>query len=258
MSNPHLPVDILDQVIDHLCDAKPTLRDCCLVSKSWIPRTRRHLFADIKFQTRTDLKSWKETFPDPSTSPAYYAKSLSIGCPRLVTAVDAEPGGWIRGFSRVAHLVVSSQRLLPVPGGLAVSFVPLHGFSPVKSLHLDAFVIPFQQVFDLALSFPLLEDLTVRTCGAQINAGDDSDGLSTTVQLSSIPAFSGSLRLSMVKGIGPIARRLLSSPGDIGFRELALTWDKEEDIALTAALVERCSLTLESLEITCNPYGTPI
>jgi len=32
----------------------------------------------------------------------------------------------------------------------------------------------------------------------------------------------------------------------------------EEDIPLTTRLVEECSHTLESLEITCSLYGTPV
>ena len=48
MSNPHLPAEILDYIIDHLHDTEDALRNCSLVSKSWIPRTRTHLFADVK------------------------------------------------------------------------------------------------------------------------------------------------------------------------------------------------------------------
>jgi hypothetical protein len=36
MSNP-LPAELLDYVIDHLCDTQDALRNCCLVSKSWVP-----------------------------------------------------------------------------------------------------------------------------------------------------------------------------------------------------------------------------
>ncbi|KAF9643160.1 hypothetical protein BDM02DRAFT_3081141, partial [Thelephora ganbajun] len=52
MSNPrqfHLPPEILDYIIDLLHDKPETLKQCCLVSKSWVSRTRKHLFADIEF-----------------------------------------------------------------------------------------------------------------------------------------------------------------------------------------------------------------
>jgi len=254
MPNPHLPAETLDHIVDHLHDKERALRNCCLVSRTWIPRTRRHLFANIKLQTKVHQKSWKETFPDPSTSPARYARSLSISCSLPVTA--AEAAGWIGGFSRVVHLEVNSLRFHP--GTLAASLPPFHGFSPIKSLYVDLFVVPSPQVFDLILSFPLLEDLTVRACVRPANYGDGSDGLLTAVQPSSSPAFSGTLKLSMVGGIRPIAHRLLSLPGSINFRGLTLKWDEEEDILLTVALVKRCSHTLESVDITCKSYGTHV
>ena len=136
MSNPYLPAEMLDHVVDHSYDTKPALRNCCLVSKSWIPHTRRHLFTYVELQTRRNLESWKETFPDPSTSPACYAKTLSIN-PYLVTAADAETGGWIRGFSRTVRMEVGSTtyalRALPV------SLVPFHKFSPIKDLYMVFF-----------------------------------------------------------------------------------------------------------------------
>jgi hypothetical protein len=124
MSNLHLPAEILDHIVDHLHDAEDELMSCCLVSKSWIPRTRKHLFADIEFPTAKRLQSWKKTFPDLSTSPAHYAKTLFIDRPQVVTAAEAETGGWIRGFSRVEHLEVNLDFRQS-----AVPLVPFHGFS---------------------------------------------------------------------------------------------------------------------------------
>ena len=39
MSNLHLPAETLDHIVDHLHDTKDALRNCCLGSKSWVPRT---------------------------------------------------------------------------------------------------------------------------------------------------------------------------------------------------------------------------
>ena len=63
---PYLPLETLDYIVDLLHDESPALKECCLVSKSWIPRTRRHLFAHIRFYSADNLKSWKKTFPDPT------------------------------------------------------------------------------------------------------------------------------------------------------------------------------------------------
>ena len=256
MSNPRLPEELLDHIVDLLHDTEDALRNCCLVSKSWIPRTRKHLFAHIKIRYEDNLKSWKETFPDPSTSPAHYAETLSIRCLHAVTAADAEPGGWITGFSRVVHFDVTGQGLFFVQS--KVPPTPFHGFSPVvKSLRFDFDFLPSSRIFNLALSFPLLEDLTVIALydGAFGNK-DNVDGLSAAVQPSNPPIFTGSLELIIKRGMELIVRRLLSLPGGIHFRKLALGWFREEDISLTAALVEGCSSTLESLHLICGLGGT--
>ena len=106
MSSPYLPTELLDYIVDHLHDTEDALKSCGLLSKSWIPRTRRHLFTNILFGSRDRLQSWKTMFPDPSSSPASYAKYFFIRFPQFVTATDAEGGGWISTFSNVVHFEV--------------------------------------------------------------------------------------------------------------------------------------------------------
>jgi hypothetical protein len=135
MSNLRLPAEILDHIVDNLHDTEDALRNCSLVSKSWIPRIRKHLFANVEFPTPESLESWKAAFPDPLTSPARHAETLLIECPQVVTVADAEAGGWITGFSRVARLEVGARGPFVVP----VSFVPFHGFSPLIKSLCDSF-----------------------------------------------------------------------------------------------------------------------
>ena len=106
-SSSYLPPETLDYIVDLLHDESSALNECCLVSKSWIPRTRRHLFAHIQFYSADDLKSWKKTFPDPAKSPAYRTHTLFIGCVQFIEEGDAEEDGWIQAFSRVEQLVVN-------------------------------------------------------------------------------------------------------------------------------------------------------
>jgi len=250
MSNPHLPVETLDHILDFLHDSTHALRHCCLVSKSWIPHTRSHLFAEIRFRTAKNLDSWKDTFPDPSTSPACFTKSLSVDCPQAVTAVDAEAGGWLRGFSRVVRFAVASHGFGYLPGGLPISFVPFHGFSPVKYLRVDPLILLTPQLSDLIFSFPLLEDLIVYTGARPVNNGEGPNGPQVVTQLSNSPACTGTLILSR-EAMAYIARRLLSIPGGIHFRELALTWTDDRQLSLAMAIMEECLDTLEYLNISC-------
>jgi len=68
MSNQHLPPEIVDHIIDELHEETQTFRNCCLVAKSWVPRTRKHLFVDSEFTSHKVLEPWKNTFPGPSNS----------------------------------------------------------------------------------------------------------------------------------------------------------------------------------------------
>jgi hypothetical protein len=247
MSSPHLLPEILDYTVDLLHDQPESLERCCLVSKSWVPRTRKHLFVQIIFQTEEHLRLWKEMFPDPSISPAHYTKILSVFCLQAVVAADAEAGGWIRGFSRVVHLGFFINR--------SFSLVPFHRISPdIKTLIflVEVPALPSSRIINLILSFPLLEDLGVHVItpyGMSSDNDDSPDRLLTAVQPSSLPVCSGFLELFMQGGMEPVTRPLLSLPLGIHFRKLVLAWYHEADLLTTIALVEGCSHTLESLKI---------
>jgi len=250
----YLPPEILDHIVNSLHDNQEALRECCLVSKSWIPRTRKHLFAQVDFRDVENLQSWKETFPDPLNSPGCYTHILH--CSQSV--VDAEAGDWITNFSRVVYFGVDGHGLLAES---TPSFVPFHGFSPViKSLRAGFVTLPASQVFDLILSFPLLENLFVVTYfGALVDDGDGSGVLSTAFQPSNPPPlFTGTLDLSMRGGMEPITHRLLSSPGGIHFQRLNLKLFHERDLFSTIPLLEGCSYTLKYLSITYKPTCTSI
>ena len=254
----NLPCELLDHIVDLLHDSQTPLKNCCLVSKSWVARTRRHLFAAVLFRTGGRLASWEETFPDPSISPACYTKVLIIRCPYVVTDVDAETdvGRLIGTFSGVERLELGGGDLHA--RGWERTFSLFHAFSPVvKSLRANFSSFPFQHFSRLALTFPLLEDLTMINCHdvAQIYR-DVSGGSSTVVQSPSLPTFAGSLELLLRGGMRHTVDWLLSLPNGIHFRKLTLSFFREEDVSWTTELVERCSRTLEFLDVTCNLLGT--
>ena len=161
-SPPHLPPEILDYTLDFLYDDQDTLKQCCLASKSWLPRTRRHLFSKVTFRSATNLESWKQTFPDHSNSPACYTQILTVECPEAVKIADAGEGGWIRAFSRVVRLNVHAERARGRRGISLPSFslIPFHGFSHVlKRLCIICAFLPNAQIFDPISTLPFS-----RTC----------------------------------------------------------------------------------------------
>src|ERR1700753_1806594 len=148
MSSPRLPPEILDYIIDFLSDDSETLKQCCLVSKPWVPCARTHIFARISFDDGDHFK-WRKTFPDPTNSPACHVHTLTINC----NLVDAEES-WLQAFSCVERLVISK-------GGSSFlnDLTRLRSLSPsVKSLYIS-FRIPHPHFHILFCSLPLLEDL---------------------------------------------------------------------------------------------------
>jgi len=262
MSNPYLPPEILDCVVDLLHNDPEGLKTCCLVSKSWVPRTRRYLFVDIKFRTASDLMAWKKAFPDSANSPAYHVRDLSIRCPEFAAAADAEEGGWIQAFSGVATLYLEyNQWLVSTRTTCLAPFLKFA--STLKLLYISTVRAPCPQLFDFIRSSPLLEDVTVWGCDVSFCDCDDSfyDDENThrlTPDLPSTPPpLTGSLKLGVDGGMEDTARRLLELPNGLHFRKLKFWWHDEEDLWWITEFVEECSHTLENLRIVCNSRCTP-
>ena len=246
---PRFLEELLDHVADHLHNERHNLKNCCLVSKSWVPRTRKHLFATISLHHKGDLQSWKNVFPDPSISLAHYTKTLVIGCPQSVTAGDGEEGGWLSAFSRVVRLAM----YIPSMDQRVISLVPFHGLSPViKSLRIYLTTFPSSPIFNLIRSFPPLENLHVEVREALADPVDSCDGQQPPVQTLNPSALTGSLKLVGIGRWSPLVRPLLALPSGLHFRSLCLTLIDGKTVSMATALVERCRSTLESLELDCG------
>ena len=248
MSIPCLPPEILDYITDLLRDESETLKECCRVSKSWVPRTRRLLFAHIQFGSLRNLHSWMTVFSDPANSPAYHAHTLTICCPEFVDEMDAEEDGWIQTFSGVERLIVVRPRINHYYR-TEVSLVTFRILSTtLKSLSVTAARFPLSQIFNLIYSLPLLEDLALSGGEAPIGDDDKLDAPSAAVPLTS-PAFTGTLELLVCTELRNTARRLLDLPNGIHFRKLEFSWYKR-DLQWVVRLVAACSGTLECLDVT--------
>jgi len=231
-----LPQEILDLIVDHLHDEQATLKTCCVVSKSWVPHVRKHLFARVEFHSsESHVKLWKETFPDPSNSPAHHTRSLSIHGTPVITAADAGADGWIRAFHNVVHLKLSYMDL--------ASVIPFYGFTPtLRSLSLTH--VPLD-AFNLICSFPLLEDLSlVALLPAQGEDGWKPPSVS--------PKLTGTLNLRVFENPHSVTHRLLDIPGGLHFSEITTSFFDDEAESV-ADLVSRCSDTLELLTIEFHP-----
>ncbi|KAF9780895.1 hypothetical protein BJ322DRAFT_288067 [Thelephora terrestris] len=233
-----LPPEIIDLILEYLCNEPITLKACCLASKSWIPRTRKHLFACIRFGVfGPTIRSWMKAFPDPADSPAHHARHLWISETNAINAPC------IRSFHHVEVLRVSA--FYRGKSGEA-PLVRLHGLSPtLKCLHLSHFSVPLSDIFNLVCSFPLLEDLTLH-CEEPASVSDGWIPPLTS------PRFTGTLRL--IEEIRLPARGLLALSGSPRFTNIEIVCPVEY-AGSAMDLVSGCSDTLESLCIGYRPSG---
>ena len=238
-----LPPEVLDLVFDYLRDQPTTLKACCLVSKSWVHGTRRHLFVRVELSGKSLIRSWMRAFPDPSNSQAHHARSLSIGIDAAVLTGDPDARAFIRSFHNILQLFVHTF-WWDTP---KVTFADFHGLSPtLTSLHLFHPSIQSSEVLDLICSFPLLEDLSL-----QIE--DLTGDLDGWVAPSASPKLTGELLLG--KRVHHVVCGLLDLPGGLHFTKITACIPVE-DAELVVGLVSRCSHTLESLWIDYYPSST--
>ena len=238
-SIPSLPNEILDHIVDFLHDKPDVLKLCCLVSKSWVPRSRTHFFPQqVEFKSPADLKKLKEVFQAPKNSPGSYVRSVSFYHVDQLTDADV---AWVRSFEHVVRLDVF------ISFGPNVSFTPVHNLSPtLKSLSVGWDDLPLEQVFDLICSFPLLEDLHVFGAGCVRGEGAVSKTLC-------LPPLIGTLLLQTTEA--GFARKLLELPGLLRFREIVLKPNTGSEFGGVNDLVGRCSDTLECIDLAWCIHG---
>ena len=230
-----LPQEILDFIIDHLYEELATLQASCLVSKAWVQRVRKHLFAHIVLDTPDwSVHRWRETFPDPTNSPAHYVRILSIRCPECIAAGIFDTP---LTFHNVIHLDVDTSvyrsQIYPIPS---------HGIATVvRSLRLVSTSLTDTEVLNLVCSLPLLEDLALISQAPM--------ALEPRARPRTSPRLTGSLELYVEGELQSVIYRLLDLPNGLHFKRIVVRPLFYQDIEPVMDLVLRCSDTLESLSI---------
>jgi hypothetical protein len=108
-----LPQELIDNVIDELGNDVGALRTCSLVSKPWVYRSRKHLFATVHLPTCL-LRKWLERIPaNPVTpsNPHSQVRSLSLQ-PAIPCTPFCIPKTFVHhlsSFTEVSKLAIASS-----------------------------------------------------------------------------------------------------------------------------------------------------
>jgi hypothetical protein len=82
VTSPHIPIEIHEQVIDHLWDAKMTLKACALVHRTWSARSQAALFSEVLLDTEERWERLIDVLKSAESRLASYIRTVIIGAGR--------------------------------------------------------------------------------------------------------------------------------------------------------------------------------
>ncbi|KAF7330208.1 O-methylsterigmatocystin oxidoreductase [Mycena venus] len=128
-----IPPEVVDAIIDHLASDSRTLRNCTTVARSWLPRSRNHLFRHLSIST-TRLRR-------------FLRRCETFG-PAVVSLVfRASEGQWHHVTALLCEKAIS---------GTFLSFTSLISLK-IYGLHFPA----FGRLVQLVSAFPRLENISL-------------------------------------------------------------------------------------------------
>jgi len=238
---PGIPREILDAVLDHLVADSDlrSLRSCALVSKSWVPSCRRHLFHTVHFTLGSILR-WEKAFPVPEKSPAHFIRDLRVSS----GGSDGSPGGlffryapWITGVERVSFL--GDGKWIPMFWQLPRS---------ITSLTMRTDTSTLVQVRNILAQLPNLDDLSLSGTLVPLSRRQ-LGGIGTDLR----GRFRGRLRLFEEHAGKDVVDMLLEVPTGLHFTVVEIR-GMGECLFSTARFVGACCKTLVKLTYTVSSY----
>ena len=227
---PRLPQEIIDEILDHLAAGSDlsSLRSCALVSKSWVPSCRRHLFHTLHF-TPAAAFEWSKTFRVPEESPAPYVKDLHVsagGSDRLFFKCT-------KGFTNVERVTLSGD----------VEWIPKCWRLPqsITSLTIDSDASNLVQVGNIMAQLPNLDSLSLSGDLVPVDRAR-LVGIGTTLK----GKFGGRLRLTVGYVDRDVLNMLLEIPTGLRFTEVDIC-GMHGCLLSTVRLTEACRTTLIKL-----------
>ena len=245
---PRIPHDIIEEILNHLAtDAGVgSLRPCALVSKSWTPSCRRHLFHTVDFTSKR-VDRWLKTFPIPEQSPAHHARILRIwvGGPGWVPDEFFEHTPWFTNVHSIYLLGWEKFLEFRIP---SVWRLP----ESITSLTIGTCGVTVAEIRDIMALLPNLDNLSIRGPRLPVDrrelagAGTDLRG-----------RFGGKLELRNVRYDNKdVMSILLEIPTGLRFTEVEIEWTRN-CLPSVVRLVQVCHKTIVKLSHTVTYYGKP-
>lgn len=243
-----IPQELVDKLIDELVDDAKSLRTCCLISRRWVGRSRRHLFRLLTFPRTDKFTSYRNMFPiDHSVNS--HVRAL------VIAQVPYSGLEHFKAFRGLESLILVDIVNRPMEGQDTIGFLA-EGFGAtlsIKSLKLIQWRVSPTTLMEFICRFPSLKELIIQRM-------DFLCGLPRWKLPSRFPRFTGRLDFVDRNGHDAVGRFLrLLSRLPLAFREISIETVSSGAPDPIITILEKCSPVLvnASLRYICLP-GTVV
>jgi len=160
-----LPQELVEDVVDCLSDDRPALEACSLVAKTWLPRSRHHLFNRVSLNSK-NAKKWCYAIRPGPDGPSNLVRKLILqqtqGYRWLETKSLDDISNHFSSFRRVEDLSITWLDLGHFELGSLARHFGHHG-SSLRSLRLSYLCADFSALISFLQLFPNLQDILIHT-----------------------------------------------------------------------------------------------
>ena len=244
MTVPYLPLEIIEEIIDVLTGDTKNLLSCSLVSTSWIHRSRRHLFADIKLHSLSDFQLWFKTGLGSSSK---HVRGLDLAqdeVPKWIVP-DSLAGIFndFTSFHNVQSLSLSGLDLtLFDEHSLTRSFG--HFSEHLTSLSVTGMTVHPDALLFFICMFPRLDNIKLE----HLTMGDPTIPYRKPTVT---PRFRGKLALSGLKSHGtPMIAPFVDPPLSMAFEDVCVVDCRFETPKPLKDLFVACQATMKKIKVS--------
>ena len=230
-----IPQEIVNEILDHLAtdSDRRSLHLSALMSKSWLPSCRQHLFRSILFSSSSTPR-WVNTFPVLGKSPAFYIRNLCFlveGCNGIERISK-----YVLWFTNVERMTLMGETCNPM-------LIPpsWRSLQSTTSLIIDGDSFFLKHIWDIMVHLPNLDNLSLWGPIVPVNRRT-LVGIRTALR----GRFGGKLQLHRRSACGDTVDMLLEIPTGLHFTEVKIAGGCDYLLS-TVRLTEACSETLVKL-----------
>ena len=244
MTIPYLPLEIVEEIIDVLIGDTRSLLSCSLVSIGWVHRSRRHLFADVKLHSLSDLQLWFQSGLGASSN---HVRGLDLAQnDDFKWIIPDSPAGVFNDFTSF-HNVQSLTFT-----GLDLTLFDEHALTRcfghfserLTSLSVKGMTVHPDALLFFVCMFPKLDNLKLE----YLTMGKATIPYRTPVVT---PRFRGKLALSGIKSSGtPLIAPFVDPPLPMAFEDVCVVDCRFETPQPLKELFVNCQATMKKIKVS--------